>query len=135
MYFDPTGAGWLKYNHIDTGTVIAFDALKTLPGRCFSNGLIVPTATHVDPSYTFDKWSLEMSGDTVINNTAERYYYFVASYKPAETTVKEILPTDTTMPPAQVQQILLFKRAILNRTIFMTVLILLELCLLLQEEN
>ena len=90
LYFDPTGNGWLKYNPtFDTGTVIAFDALKNITwADALANGLIVPTATHNDPALTFDKWSLTMSGDTVINNTTHRYYYFVASYKPVKPTTK-----------------------------------------------
>ncbi|MGI6333732.1 MAG: Rib/alpha-like domain-containing protein [Saccharofermentanales bacterium] len=84
MYFDPMSDGWLEYNPtFDTGIVIAFDVFKDITwADALANGLIVPTATHVDSSYTFDKWSLVLSEDTVINNTTYRYYYFVASYKP-----------------------------------------------------
>jgi Rib/alpha/Esp surface antigen-like repeat protein len=139
VYFDPTGAGWLKYNPtFDTGTVIAFDALKDITwADALANGLIVPTATHVDPSYTFDKWSLEMSGDTVINNTAERYYYFVASYKPAETTVKvTTTPADTTIPPAQgaTNPVVQTGESSMG-TIFMTVLILLGVMLVITRRK
>ena len=100
LYFDPTGNGWLKYNPtFDTGTVIAFDALKNITwADALANGLIVPTATHNDPALTFDKWSLTMSEDTVIDNTTYRYYYFVAAYKPVESTEKDTTPAGTTVP-------------------------------------
>ena len=90
VYFDPMDVGWLKYNPtFDTGTAIAFDVLKNITwADALANGLMVPTATHVDPSYTFDKWSLAMTKDTVINNTTHRYYYFIASYKPVEPMAK-----------------------------------------------
>ncbi len=91
VYFAPTDDGWLKYNPtFNTGTVIAFDVLKGITwADAVANGLEVPTATHVDPSYTFDKWSLAslMSGDTVFENTTEHYYYFVASYKRVADTI------------------------------------------------
>ncbi len=86
VYFDPQGDGWLAYNPtFATGKVIAFDVLKDITwGDALANGLEVPTATNVDPSYTFDKWSLVLEEDTLVNNTTYRYYYFVASYKLAD---------------------------------------------------
>ncbi|NLJ70996.1 MAG: LPXTG cell wall anchor domain-containing protein, partial [Clostridiaceae bacterium] len=101
MYFDPMDVGWLQYNPtFDTGITIAFDVLKDITwSDALTNGLMVPTATHVDPAYTFDKWSLAMSGGTVINNTTHRYYYFTASYKPVEPVAKvTTTPTVTTTP-------------------------------------
>ena len=65
-----------------------------------ANGMIVPTATHVDSAYTFDKWIWHptLSGTTVLNNETHRYYYMVASYKPVEE--KPTTPTTDPVPPA-----------------------------------
>ena len=109
MYFDPQGDGWLAYNPtFATGTVIAFDVIKDITwGDALANGLEVPTATNVDPAYTFDKWSLVLEEDTLVNNTTYRYYYFVASYKladkdsttPAGTTASTTPTKDGTTDP------------------------------------
>lgn len=102
VYFDPTDDGWLQYNPtFDPDTTIAFDVWKGLTWmEAVANGMIVPTATHVDSAYTFDKWIWHqtLSGTTVLNNETHRYYYMVASYKPVEE--KPTTPTTDPVPPA-----------------------------------
>lgn len=99
IYFSPTDSGWLQYNpEFTPGAVIGFDVLiGTTWGEALANGLIVPTVTHTNSKYVFDKWQPALlSNDTVLDNTTSRHYNYTALYKLAYGASDETTDDETT---------------------------------------